>query len=180
MRHLLITVFVLAIYLAGTDTSAAPEDAAGQTIQLERNATLSGDEAPQMAGVPLQIQAVVQNASRGGVIASQGAQQHGWSLYVRDAKPVLAVCRAGQRFELTADQVLADEEIELTGELRSDGTLRLLLNGLEIARGDAGGLIPAEPSMANRCSITARSTRDGGPMGCIRLLPTRRCGMTSR
>jgi hypothetical protein len=82
--------------------------------------------------VPFQVRAIVGGAAGGGgVVASQGAQLNGWSLYVRDAKPVFAVRRGGTLFELepAADRTLRnDEDVELVGELRADGTARILLN----------------------------------------------------
>ncbi len=115
------------------------------TIELQPDQTLAGADAPAIANVPFRVQAVVRDATRGGVIASQGAQVNGWSLFVRDRKPVFAVRRDRTLFELTADRPLGDEQIELTGELRGNGMVRILLNGVEMASGDAGGCIPVQP-----------------------------------
>jgi hypothetical protein len=115
-------------------------------IALEPHQTLAGAAAPAIANVPFRVEATVHDSTRGGVIASQGAQLNGWSLFVRDRKPVFAVRRDGTLFELTADCILGDDQIELTGELSGDGTVRVLLDGVEIASGDAGGFIPAQPN----------------------------------
>jgi arylsulfatase len=116
------------------------------TIHLEPLEPLAGAEAPSIARLPFRFQAVVGDATRGGVIASQGAQVQGWSLYVRDRKPVFAVRRDQKLFELTAERPLGDEPVELAAELQADGTARLLLDGVEVARGPAGGCIPSQPN----------------------------------
>jgi arylsulfatase A-like enzyme len=123
----------------------APRSVRG-TIELRPDRVLAGADAPAIADVPFRIKAKVREASRGGVIVSQGAQVQGWSLFVRDRRPVFAVRREKALFELTADRILGDGPIELACELRGDGTARILLDGVEIARGDAGGLIPAQPN----------------------------------
>lgn len=115
------------------------------TIDLQPGKALAGAEAPAIANEPLRIQATVRDAGKGGVVASQGAQVQGWSLYVRDGKPVLAVRRDGSLFELAADRALGDGQVELAAELRRDGAARILVDGVEVAKGSAGGCIPAQP-----------------------------------
>lgn len=127
------------------DEPTAPRAVNG-TIDLQPGQSLAGADAPAIANVPFLVRATVRDATRGGVIASQGAQVQGWSLFVRDRRPVFAVRRDKTLFELVADRVLDDGPVELAGALGKDGTARILLDGVEIARGDAGGCIPAQPN----------------------------------
>lgn len=115
------------------------------TIELRAGQTLSDAEAPGIAGEPIRIEATVQDASRDGVIASQGAQVQGWSLFVRDGRPAFAVRRDGKLLELTADRAVGDGPVDLAGVLRKDGSASLLVGGVEAARGEAGGCIPSQP-----------------------------------
>lgn len=115
------------------------------TLGLRPGEELEGADAPGVANQPLRIEATIQDASRGGVVASQGAHVQGWSLYVRDGKPTMAVRRDGSLFELTADHALGDRPTRLTGELHRDGAVRILVDGVEVASGRADGLVPSQP-----------------------------------
>ncbi len=124
----------------------APPRVVHGTIELKPGATLGGGDAPAIAGEPLRIEATVRDARRGGVVASQGGREQGWSLHVRDdGKPALAVRRDGALFELAGDRALGDEPTRLSAELRRDGSARLLVDGVEVARGQAGGRVPSQP-----------------------------------
>lgn len=115
------------------------------TINLKPGEELGGADAPAIVNEPLRIEATIRNARRGGVIASQGGVVQGWSLHVHDGKPTLAVRRDGELSELTADHKLNDGPTHLTGELHRDGSTRILIDGSEVARGQAGGLISSQP-----------------------------------
>lgn len=116
------------------------------TITLRPSQALEGAEVPDISRVPFRIEAEVSDATRGGVIASQGAQVQGWSLFVRDRKPVFAVRRDRALLELSSERAVADDPVTIAGELHADGTARLLIDGVEVARGAAGGTIPTVPN----------------------------------
>ena len=133
-------------WAARCDVTTRARRAVAGSFDLKPGQTLGGAQAPVVADAPFTVTAAVQNASRGGVIVSQGAQINGWSLFVRDGKPTFAVRRAGKLAELTADRTLGDAPTEVAAELRGDGTTRLLLGGVEVASGQAGGTIGNQPN----------------------------------
>ena len=48
--------------------------------------------------------------------------------------------------ELAAEVLLGEGEIKLAAELRANGRTRILVDGVEVATGTAGGLITAQPN----------------------------------
>ncbi len=135
-------------WAARCDVEVHERRAASGPIDLRPGQTLAGAQAPAIANVPFKITAAVRDASRGGVIVSQGAQVNGWSLFVRAGKPVFAVRSGGELAELTADRTLGDDPLELVAELRADGATRIMLDGVEVASGRAGGTIRNQPNDA--------------------------------
>ena len=120
--------------------------AEGGTYELGPGRVLAGADAPAVAGRPIRVEATVRDASRGGVVASQGAQRQGWSLYVADGRPRFAVRRAGALHVVAGDRALGDGATTLVAELTAGGRARLLVDGVEVAAADAGGPIPAQPA----------------------------------
>ena len=123
----------------------APPRAVRGTIDLQPNQTLAGAEAPNVANVPFRIEAEVREASRGGVIASQGAQVQGWALFVRDRRSGLRDPAGSALFELTAERTLGDNEVELAGEL-SETARPGSCGRRRVARGCGRRPIPNQPT----------------------------------
>ena len=118
----------------------------GEPLELRPGQVLSGADAPLVAQTPFRVEVTVRDANRGGVIVSQGAQVQGWSLFVRDGHPVFAVRRDNQLHEIVGKATVGAIELKLAAELRGDGRMRLLAAGAEVASGQAGGPIPAQPN----------------------------------
>ena len=126
--------------------AAGASSAAPAPVDLRPGQVLTGVEAPTVAHISFRVEAVVRDASKGGVVVSQGAQVQGWSLQVVDRRPRFLVRRAGELSVLTTDRVLGDGETTLAAELLDGGRTRLLVDGAEVAAGNAGGMIPAQPN----------------------------------
>ena len=83
-------------------------------------------------------------ASPNGVILAQGGRQHGYALHLEAGRPVFSVRIAGQLFAVKAIEAPAGR-FSLEATLGRDGAMRLAIDGREVARGQAPGLIPAQP-----------------------------------
>jgi arylsulfatase len=99
---------------------------------------------PQIANRPLRIRCDVQPESRHGVILAQGGRQHGYALHLEEGRPVFSVRIAGELFTVEAPEVPAGR-FSLAASLDKDGAMRLSIDGREVARGKASGLIPTQP-----------------------------------
>jgi hypothetical protein len=111
--------------------------------------TSAGDQqaapaTPQIANRPLRIRCQVQPESRDGVILAQGGRQHGYALHLEDGRPVFSVRIAGQLFSVKALEAPAGR-FSLEATLAKDGVMRLAINGREVAKAKASGLIPTQP-----------------------------------
>ena len=125
-------------------------DAHTDPLKLEMAAPSAGEKSknaprtPQIANRPLRIRCDVQPASPNGVILAQGGRQHGYALHLDAGLPVFSVRIAGQLFAVKAPEAPAGR-FSLEATLGKDGAMRLAIDGREVARGQASGLIPAQP-----------------------------------
>jgi arylsulfatase len=100
--------------------------------------------APQVANRALRIRCEVRPESRAGVILAQGGRQHGYALHLEEGRPVFSIRIGGQLFSTAAAEAPAGR-FSLEARLDRDGTMRLLVQGREVARARASGLIPTQP-----------------------------------
>jgi len=81
-----------------------------------------------------------------GVVAAQGGESFGWSLYVEGGKPRFAVRNEGVLVTLAASTALAPgERIHLAGAITSRGRLEILVGARQVAEGP-GLLISQKPA----------------------------------
>lgn len=99
---------------------------------------------PHIANVPITIRCDVVPQGRNGVMLAQGGRQQGYAVHLEDGCPVFSVRIAGQVFEVKALEVTAPR-FTLEASLARHGAMRLAINGREVARGKASGLIPSQP-----------------------------------
>lgn len=92
-------------------------------------------------GVPVTVEAWVRPEKPNGTILAHGGAAQGYALAIEQRRPVFRV-RSNQRLgTLAADIRLADGWNHVVGMLAADGTLRLFLDGREVAAGPGPGLL---------------------------------------
>ena len=99
---------------------------------------------PQIANRALRISCDVQPEARDGVILAQGGRQNGYALHLDDGRPVFSVRIAGEIFIIKTTEAPSGR-FSLVATLARDGAMQLTVNGREVARGKASGLIPTQP-----------------------------------
>ena len=70
---------------------------------------------------------------------------NGYALYLAKGKLTFTVCRGGERTVIAAKDPLAKGHHAVAATLRDRGTMTLVVDGKEVARGEAGGLIAQQP-----------------------------------
>jgi arylsulfatase len=101
-------------------------------------------ETPQIANRPIRVQCEVEPQGPSGVILAQGGRQHGYALHLEDGCPVFSVRINAQVVSVKAPPA-PKGRFALEATLAKDGAMRLWINGKEVARGNAPGLIPVQP-----------------------------------
>jgi arylsulfatase A-like enzyme len=107
---------------------------------------LSGDEAPEVAERPLTITADVDTAGTNGVILAQGASAHGYAIYLRGGKLAFGVRIAGELTVIEAGEPLSRGSHRIEAQLAKGGKLTLAVDGRQVAKGKAPGLIVGQPA----------------------------------
>jgi arylsulfatase len=110
---------------------------------VERNA--GAGASPQIANRPLRIRCDVETQARAGVILAQGGRQYGYALHLEDGRPVFSVRISDQRLFTVKGREAIQGRGALEAVLEKDGTMRLSVDGKEVGRGKATGLIPVQP-----------------------------------
>jgi iduronate 2-sulfatase len=99
--------------------------------------------SPQIAQVPISISATVEAKSPSGVVIAQGGREHGYAIHFHDGKLYFDVRVNGVVARLESKKKYPGRT-EIRGELNAE-TIRLIINGREIAKKRSPGLIPVQP-----------------------------------
>ena len=108
--------------------------------------TLLSAQAPDIAQKALEISAQVDVTGTDGLIVTQGGPLHGYALYLTSGKLAFAVRRDGELTTISAKDTLANGRYELVAKLLRGGAMALVVDGKEVARGKAAGLIDQQPA----------------------------------
>ncbi len=79
-----------------------------------------------------------------GVIVSHGGDRHGYAVYVQEGQVVFGVRINRQLVEVRGGTV-PRAPFALAASLLANGEMQLVVNGQEVGRGNASGLIPVDP-----------------------------------
>jgi arylsulfatase A-like enzyme len=107
--------------------------------------SLSGRNAPQIAGRGFRIQLQFQRESESGVLAAQGGTAVGWSVWLSAGQPVFSVRMGETLLEVRGPQTVAGRMTELTAELQADGKLRLTVVGEQGVELAGAGVLQRQP-----------------------------------
>jgi len=113
-------------------------------VQSEPLPTAGAPATTQIANQPLRISCDVHPESPNGVILAQGGRQNGFALHLENGRPVFSVRIREQLFVAKAPAA-PEGRFSLEAILGSDGTMRLSINGREVATAKAPGVIPVQP-----------------------------------
>jgi arylsulfatase len=127
-----------------------PREAAGvfskeTHFTLHAGDALTRQQAPFLPGKALRITAELEDPTGSGVLVAQGGSSEGYSLYLRDGRPVFALRREKQLIEIAGKEPLPAGAVQVVATLKADGTLLLLAGGKEVATGKAPGPITGMP-----------------------------------
>ncbi|MFI5380508.1 MAG: arylsulfatase [Tepidisphaerales bacterium] len=117
-----------------------------KTFDLRQGDDLSGEEAPQVAHRGITITVAVAQWSDAGVLLAQGGATAGYTLYVRDGKLVFGVREARRLTTISGDVPPKDKAATVTARLETGGVMILSVDGRELARGRAAGLLGRQPA----------------------------------
>ena len=129
------------------ELAAAWERWAERCHVLERSvepASAQDLPTPEIAGKALRIACRVETTARHGVILAHGGRQHGYALHLDDGRVVFTVRRDGKPAAISSPTAMRGK-CALIASLERDGTMRLAVDGAEVASGSAGGLIALQP-----------------------------------
>ena len=113
-------------------------------FELKQGDRLREEDAPQIEGREISIEADLAGIAD-GVIFAQGGRMHGYSLYIRDNRPVFAVRVEGELYSTTTAEALPPGKAAITATFSKDGTMGLTVNEKQASTGKAPGLIAGQP-----------------------------------
>lgn len=142
---------------------------------LKPGDTVPTGAAPQIAGRAFRVACEVETSSPGGVLVAHGGASTGYTLYLKEGRPVFAVRTPGHEIaRVTAPEPIRGKAA-LEARVADDGALALSVDGREVARGAGAGLIrvpPKEDFCVGHDSAVAVDDYDGRAVfqGAIRNL----------
>jgi arylsulfatase A-like enzyme len=109
-----------------------------------KNIILPNFSAPPIFAFPFSVEADVEIPQGGatGVILAAGSQFGGWSLYLKDSRPIAYAAASqlpGQQFRIAADKALSPGPNKLLFSCEAagaGGVVKISVNGVEVARAD--------------------------------------------
>ncbi|MDD2600689.1 MAG: arylsulfatase [Kiritimatiellae bacterium] len=118
------------------------------------------EKRESIAGKPIVLECSVDPAvgAPDGVLMVRGGQSEGLAVYVKSGKLTFTVCRSGKKTTVTASEKVPAKPYTVKAALKQGGRMSLLLEGIEVAAGSAGGLLsrePGEPFSIGEDNITA-------------------------
>ena len=122
-----------------------PGAVAVMAFDLKQGDELARRDAPYLPGRSIAITATIEPAADDGVIVAQGGTQHGFALYLKNGRLVLATRHSGKMATVTSPARLGRGQTQVAANLAKDGTLRLLINGAEVASARSPGAIEKMP-----------------------------------
>jgi len=114
-------------------------------FELKAGANLGQDAAPYVEKKQITIVAALAKPGSQGVIVAQGGTAHGYALYLRDGLLEVATRHSGKLTVLTARQPLANEAVEITAHISTDGTVRVMAGQVVVIEGKVPGPMVAMP-----------------------------------
>ncbi len=128
--------------------AAKNPSAAGKAVNLAEmkiGDTLSGGEAPQIAGRPIAITCDVATTARDGVIVAHGGVAVGYALYLKDGHVVFAIHPVGHDIIRITSPAAVAEKLTVEARLAADGAMTLAIDGKTVASGKSDGPISRQP-----------------------------------
>jgi hypothetical protein len=108
--------------------------------------TLSGTQAPQIAGKPLTITCEVETAAREGVIVAHGGVSVGYSLYLKEGRVVFALHNPNHDTVRIASPAALEGKANIEAHIAADGAMTLIVDGKTVASGKADGVLGKQPA----------------------------------
>jgi outer membrane protein assembly factor BamB len=141
----------------GTEALAATtrRPQAGSIIRVAKSRSLNP------ANKPVTVSAWVRPLDPNGVVLANGGGVLGYTLYLAKGVPHFGVAINSKRFDVAGPVRLDKSWHHLAGVLAADGTMKLYVEGQQVATAKASGLLPKEP--ANAIQIAADEESLVGP-----------------
>ena len=136
---------------------AVPAGSATAVGPWKSGDSLSSEQAPAIGGKPFEISAEIEPAGTEGVIVSQGGGARGYALYLVRGRVTFAVRKGGKLTTIAAEAPLGTGRFKVQASLQTDGALALIVDGKQVAAGQAGGLISQQPRAGLTVGDTGRS-----------------------
>jgi arylsulfatase len=115
-------------------------------FELKQGDDLRDGQVPQVGGKAIEISATVSKSSDDGVIVAQGGLAEGYSLYIKSGHVNFAIRRQKILTVIAARDALPAAPFTLSATLAKDGTMKLSINGSEVASGKAAGALTRTPT----------------------------------
>lgn len=125
--------------LGGWDKKAPADAPAKAAVSRFTSSTmLSGDASPRIHDSALTITVGLAKAHGDGVLISQGAKLHGFTLYVEGGKLQFAIRRDGESHLVSGETVPVDSATTIVAALGPKGRARLLIDAREVGSAKTG------------------------------------------
>jgi len=115
-------------------------------FELKPGDDLEGERRPDIANRGFSLTVELMAPGKNGVVVAQGGIRHGFSLYFKQGDLYWAVREEGNLQVITTKTAELQGAHKLTASLGHDGTMRLNVDGRDLASGKASGLVPNLPA----------------------------------
>jgi lysophospholipase L1-like esterase len=106
------------------------------------------EKNPVIGNRPIDIRCKATPEQTGnGVLIAQGGPQYGFAVYVQNEKACFSVRIKGKLTTIISVEPAPKKTFQIEAALAEGGNMSLKIDGVEVASGNAGGLIPVQPGM---------------------------------
>ncbi|MEZ6065545.1 MAG: sulfatase-like hydrolase/transferase [Planctomycetaceae bacterium] len=127
------------------DALPVPAAAVKKLHELTIGDVLPAASAPRIAGRAFSVACEVEPHSKSAILVAHGGTAVGWVLHLREGRPAFTVRAGDSPVTITAREPLP-KSCRLEARLGRDGGLTLLVDGQQVAAGQATGVIPKQPA----------------------------------
>jgi len=114
-------------------------------FELKAGAVLSQNAAPYVKGKAFSITVTIDKPAADGVLVAQGGSAHGYSLYMTEGRPAVAIRRSSELTAVVAQKPLPPDTKTITAALSADRMLTITADGRLVASAKILGLLTDMP-----------------------------------
>jgi arylsulfatase len=129
-----------------TETPTEADGSMARRFELKGDDDLPRGKSPKAQNQSLSIAIKMSERADDGVLVAQGGSSHGYSVYAKRGKLVVAIRRKGALSSVTSSEPIPAAPVQLHVTVSNKGDVAMTANNAVIGKGKVDGLLVAQPT----------------------------------